>query len=89
MLKKIILVIFVSVMSLCASQDVEVKYEKESALSTFLSHKEMKIINDVFMTLDLSSALAIVDDRFLIDTLENAPKRTNPDKSVVTLSFKF
>ena len=89
MLKKIILIVFVSVVSLYASQGLEVKSDKEGALSKFLSHKEMKIINDVFMTLNISSALAIVDERFLIDNLANAPKRTHPDKSLLTLSFKF
>ena len=89
MLRKMILIVFISVVSLYASQDLEHKSDSEGALSKFLSHKEMKVINDVFMTLDLSSALAIVDDRFLIDTLVNAPKRTCPDKSLLTLSFKF
>ena len=89
MLKKLVLVLFVSVVSLYASDSIEVTNDKTSALSKLISHKEMKLINDVFVTLDVSSALAIVDTRFLIDEFKNAPKRVHCDKSLVTLSYKF
>jgi len=89
MLRKMILIVFVSIVSLYASEKTEIITEKESVLTQFLSQKEINIINDVFMTLDISSALAIVDDKFLLDPLENSPKRINPDKSLLTLSFRF
>ena len=89
MLNKLVLVLSVSIVSLYASESVESANDKASALSKLISHKEMKLINDVFVTLDVSSALAIVDTRFVIDDFKNAPKRIHCDKSLVTLSYKF
>ena len=89
MFKKLVLVLFVFVVSLYASESVEFTNDKTSALSKLISNKEMQLINDVFVTLDVSSALAIVDTRFLIDEYKNAPKRVHCDRSLVTLSYKF
>lgn len=89
MVKKLIFVTIISVVSLCASQSIEYKSDKVGSLSEFFSCEGLKIINDFVVTLDLSSALAIVDTRFVIDDFKNAPKRIHNDTSLVTLSYKF
>jgi len=88
MLRKIIPISLVLSTSLFCSSDINIHNEK-SSLSKLLSQKETKLDNNLYMKVDLSSALAIVDERFLIDNYVNAPKRISPEKCCLTLSYKF
>jgi len=89
MVKKLIIVTIVSVVSLCASQNIGYTDDKFGFLSEFFSSDGVSVVDDFVVTLDLSSALAIVDTRFVIDDYKNAPKRILNDTSLVTLSYKF
>ena len=72
-----------------ASEYLAYSADEKSGLSTLFSSKKAELMQDIFVKFDLGSALVILNDDFANDFSKNSPKRLNPDKTLVTLSYRF
>ncbi len=88
MLKKIIFTLFLS-NSLYASEVLVYSDNSKNSLDGFFSSKKTELLKDLYIDLDLGSALVFLDADLANDISKNSPKRLNPDKTLVTLSYKF
>lgn len=88
MFKKAIFIILFLLVSVDASEVLAYKDNNSGSLSKLLSYKEARLNEDLYVSLDLSHVLTLMDERFETDVNPLAG-HVNPDKSVVTLSYKF
>jgi hypothetical protein len=72
-----------------ASDSLVYSADKKDMLERFFSSKQAELIRNLYISFDLGSALVILDDRFVNDITHNSPKRLNPDKTLLTLSYRF
>ena len=88
MFKKAIIVLSLLVIPISASEVLAYKNDKSSSLASLLSYKEAKLKDDLYVSFDLSCMLSLVDERFETD-VNPLTKHINPEKSVITVSYKF
>lgn len=88
MLRKII-----STVCLCtfvfASESPTYFSGKNSVYNKIFSGKQAELMSNIFIQFNPGSALVILDENFTDDISKNAPKRLNPDKPLLTLSYRF
>lgn len=89
MFKRIIITLLILITSSYAVDDLQYHSDKQNTLSTLLSYKDSQLDDNLYLNLDLSSMLVLVDDGFELDTPSYALKTTNPDQVFVTLTYKF
>ena len=89
MLKKIITTLFILIVSSYAGDDLQYHNDKKTSLSELLSSKKIQLQNDLFLSLNLSTVLFLVDDSFHLNIPKYLEKTENPDKVFVTLFYKF
>lgn len=89
MLKRIIITLLILIVSSYAGDDLQYHNDKKNSLPKFLSYKQIQLKDDLFLSLDLSTVLFLVDDSFEVDEPSYLVKNENPDKVFVTLSYKF
>ena len=86
MIMRIIFVLIISTVSSYASDVLKYKSNDINSLSKLLSYKETQLQDDLYLGLDLSYMLSLVDERFERDMMNPLEKHTNPDKPVITTS---
>lgn len=88
MLRKIIFTLLLSTF-VYASESLDYCANESKGLDQLFSSKQAELIRNLYVHFDLSSALVMLDQDFANDISKNAPKRLNPDKTLLTLSYRF
>jgi len=88
MLRKIVFAALVCTFA-SASESLVYSADKTNSLDALFTSKKAELIRNLYINFDLGSALVMLDDRFVSDMTRNSPKRLNPDKTLLTLSYRF
>ena len=88
MLRKIIFAALICTFA-SASDSLVYSEDKKDMLESLFSSKQAELLRNLYIKFDLGSALVMLDSRFVDDTTRNSPKRLNPDKTLLTLSYRF
>lgn len=86
MFKKMILALLLLNTIALASNETSLSYKKESPLSKFLSTKDTQLAENIYMNINLFTALALIDKGF---GEEQSLQGSKPEQTLVTFSFKF
>jgi hypothetical protein len=83
MIKNILLILF---MLVSLAQASNLSYTEKDKLEALLSKKEAQLTKDVYLNVNLFTALSLVDDRFVE---EYSVHEENTQQPMLTLSYRF
>lgn len=83
MIKHLLIILF---MLNSLAQAGSLSYTEKDTLTTLLSKKETQLSKDMYLNLNLFTALSLVDDRFVE---EYSIHKENTQQPMLTLSYRF
>ncbi|HIC44885.1 MAG TPA: hypothetical protein EYO73_11615 [Sulfurimonas sp.] len=89
MIKRILIILLFLTLSTYGFDDLQYNSDQKSSLEKLLSYKQIQLQDNLFLNLDLFSLFLLVDDSSEAEEPDYLLNGKNPDKTFLTLSYKF